>query len=101
MRGPGAILVCPVPSFVERLAGAVVVLSGAMVCLDPEADGSTAPPGVSTDAGPAGPAGLGERGRGLALVHALSRHRGWTPLPGGKTVWAELAVRRAELAAQG
>lgn len=37
-------------------------------------------------------------GRGLALVYALTQHRGWTPLPhNGKCVWGELAVRHAAL----
>jgi anti-sigma regulatory factor (Ser/Thr protein kinase) len=31
-----------------------------------------------------------EGGRGLQLVDALASHHGVRPLPGGKTVWAEL-----------
>lgn len=43
-------------------------------------------------------AGDGEGGRGLQLVHALASDWGWRPLgEGRKTVWALLAVRRAEL----
>jgi anti-sigma regulatory factor (Ser/Thr protein kinase) len=44
--------------------------------------------------------GLTAGGRGLAIVHALSRDWGVFSLPqGGKSVWAEFAVHRHESAA--
>jgi anti-sigma regulatory factor (Ser/Thr protein kinase) len=37
---------------------------------------------------------VGENGRGLHVIEALSRVWGWTPLPGsGKAVWAALSVQ--------
>lgn len=57
-------------------------------------DESTRPPALVRDPGD------GEGGRGLQLVHALSIDSGWVPLgQGRKSVWALLAVRRAEFAA--
>jgi anti-sigma regulatory factor (Ser/Thr protein kinase) len=36
---------------------------------------------------------IGENGRGLHVIEALSRVWGWTPLPGtGKAVWAALSI---------
>ncbi|MCX4972897.1 ATP-binding protein [Streptomyces sp. NBC_00620] len=39
---------------------------------------------------------LGEGGRGLVIVEAVTDRWGWTPLPGraGKTVWFECHVKR-------
>ncbi|MCX5206069.1 ATP-binding protein [Streptomyces sp. NBC_00237] len=57
-------------------------------------DSSAEPPALVRDTGE------GEGGRGLQLVHALSSDWGWCPLgPDRKSVWALLAVRRAEFAA--
>lgn len=49
------------------------------------------------DAAPGEPAvvaeaGLGEGGRGLALVAGLASSWGWYPLPGGKSVYATIQI---------
>lgn len=51
----------------------------------------------SSDAAPVlkSPASSDEVGRGLHMVDALSHEWGWTPIPGGKAVWAVLSSRHA------
>ena len=50
-------------------------------------DSSTVPPQLR-DAGP-----LSDHGRGLLIVHRVSRELGWARTPTGKVVWARLSPR--------
>lgn len=53
-------------------------------------DSSSTPPQLR-DAGP-----LADHGRGLLIVHRVSRELGWARTPTGKVVWARLSARSPE-----